>query len=302
MAGYSYELVYHSGQSIGNADGLSRLPLPTEIEEVPVPSDIKLVMDHLDNTPVQVKDIERWTSHDPILSAVRHQVMSGWPNPDDSLDFKPYTSRKTQLSCQAGCVLWGSRVIIPPPGRAKLLKQLHESHPGMVRMKMLARSYFWWPGLDANIEFEVKKCASCQRNANAPPSAPLHPWEWPSRPWSRLHIDYAGPFENHMFLVVGDAFSKWIEVFKTTSSTTTVTVQKLRECFSTHGLPDVLVSDNGTVFTSEEFALFMSENGIKHITSAPKHPASNGFAERYVRTFKETMKKMVDKREILTQS
>ena len=107
LAGYSYELVYHSGQSIGNADGLSRLPLPTEIEEVPVPSDIKLVMDHLDNTPVQVKDIERWTSHDPILSAVRHQVMSGWPNPDDSLDFKPYTSRKTQLSCQAGCVLWG---------------------------------------------------------------------------------------------------------------------------------------------------------------------------------------------------
>ena len=77
LAGYSYELVYHSGRSIGNADGLSRLPLPTEIEEVPVPGDIKLVMDHLDNTPVQVKDIERWTSNDPILSAMRHQVMSG---------------------------------------------------------------------------------------------------------------------------------------------------------------------------------------------------------------------------------
>ena len=65
----------------------------------------------------------------------------------------------------------------------------------------------------------------------------------------------------------------------------------LRECFSTHGLPDVIVSDNGTAFTSEDFALFLSENGIKHITSAPKHPASNGFAERYVRTFKETMKR-----------
>ena len=172
--------------------------------------------------------------------------MSGWPNLEDSLDFKPYTSKKTQLSCQAGCALWGPRVIIPPPGRAKLLKQLHESHPGLVRMKMLARSYFWWHGLDANIKLEVKECASCQRNANASPSAPLHPWEWPSRPWSRLHIDYAGPFENHMFLVVGDTFNKWIEVFRTTSSTTTVTVRKLRECFSTHGLPDVLVSDNGT--------------------------------------------------------
>ena len=77
LSGYSYELVYRDGPSNGNADALSRLPLPTEIEEVPVPGDIMLVMDHLDNTPVQVKDIERWTSHDPILSVVRHQVMSG---------------------------------------------------------------------------------------------------------------------------------------------------------------------------------------------------------------------------------
>ena len=54
------------------------------------------------------------------------------------------------------------------------------------------------------------------------------------------------------------------------------------------------MSDNGTAFTSEDFALFMSDNGIRHITSAPKHPASNGFAERYVCTFNETMKKMVN--------
>ena len=83
---------------------------------------------------------------------------------------------------------------------------------------------------------------------------------------------------------------------KTNSITTAVTVQRLRECFSTHGLPDVIVSDNGIAFTSEDFALFLSENGIKHITSAPKHPTSNGFAERYVRTFKETMKKMVNEK------
>ena len=99
-----------------------------------------------------------------------------------------------------------------------------------------------------------------------------------------------------MFLVVGDAYNKWIEVFKTNSSTTTVTIQQLRECFSIHGLSDVPVSDNGTACTSEGFAFLISENGIKHITSAPKHPASNGFAERYVRTFKETMKKMVDEK------
>jgi len=89
LCGYLYKLVYCDGPSNGNADGLSRLPLPTEIEEVPVPGNIMLVIDHLhNNIPVQVKDIERWTSHDPILSAVRHQAMSGRLNPDDSVEFK----------------------------------------------------------------------------------------------------------------------------------------------------------------------------------------------------------------------
>ncbi|XP_048590142.1 uncharacterized protein K02A2.6-like [Nematostella vectensis] len=300
LSGYSYTLVYREGQKNGNADGLSRLPLPNETRNVPVPGDIMFVMNHLEvNTPVKVKDIKRWTSKDPILSAVRHQVMSGWPNSNDRIEFKPYSYRKHQLSCQDGCLLWGSRVVIPPQGRVKLLQELHDGHPGMVRMKMLARSYFWWPGLDADIEQKVKDCTSCQSNAKAPSTAPLHPWEWPSRPWSRIHIDYAGPFEGHRFLVIGDAYSKWIEVFKTNSSTAAVTIQKLRECFSVHGLPDIIVSDNATAFIGEEFALFMSENGIKHITSAPKHPASNGFAERYVRTFKETMKKMGGEKENL---
>ena len=117
LSGYSYKLMYQDDPSNGNADGLSRLPLPTKVKNVPVPGDIMFVMDHLDNTPVKVKDIDRWTSQDPILSAVRHQVMSGWPNPDNCVEFKPYRSRKTQLSCQDGCILWGSRVIIPPQGR-----------------------------------------------------------------------------------------------------------------------------------------------------------------------------------------
>ena len=86
LFGYSYKLVYRDGPSNGNAKGLSRPPLPTEIEEVPVPGDFMLVMDHLDNTPVQVKEIKRWTSHDPIFSAVRHV----------SVEFKPYISRKTR--------------------------------------------------------------------------------------------------------------------------------------------------------------------------------------------------------------
>jgi hypothetical protein len=95
-----------------------------------------------------------------------------------------------------------------------------------------------------------------------------------------------------MFLILIDAYSKWMEVFPMNTSTSSATIEKLRTVFATHGLPEKLVSDNGSCFTSEEFEQFLVKNGIKHVTSAPYHPASNGLAERAVQTFKEGMKKM----------
>ena len=58
-----------------------------------------------------------------------------------------------------------------------------------------------------------------------------------------------------------------------------------------HGLPQLVVSDNGTVITSGEFKKFLEQNGIHHVRSAPYHPASNGLAERYIQTFKTSLKK-----------
>ena len=70
----------------------------------------------------------------------------------------------------------------------------------------------------------------CQVSRPAPPSPPLQPWSWPDKPWSRLHLDYAGPLENKMFLVVIDAHSKWLDVFPVSSATSEVTMDKLRIC------------------------------------------------------------------------
>ena len=172
---------------------------------------------------------------------------------------------------------------------------LHEAHPGITRTKSLARSYVWWPGLDHDIVELVKNCGKChgnEQNQKQPPEAPLHPWEWPGQPWSRLHVDYAGPFQGEMFLVLVDAYSKWLEVHVMKSTTSTATIEKLREIFAMHGLPKTVVSDNGTNFSNNEFELFMSQNGIKHIQVSPYHPASNGQAERAVRVFKEGIVKM----------
>jgi hypothetical protein len=71
-------------------------------------------------------------------------------------------------------------------------------------MKALARSYVWWPGIDSEIEGLAKGCSGCQRVQHAPKCSPLHPWEWPSTPWQRIHVDFAGPFLGMMFLVIVD--------------------------------------------------------------------------------------------------
>ena len=191
-----------------------------------------------------------------------------------------------------GCIVWGSRVVVPSPGRRRVLQQLHEGHPGMAQMKGLARMYMWWPRMDEDVAQVVHSCHECQKNQAAPPHAPLQPWSWPKQPWSRLHLDFAGPMLNRMFLVVVDAHTKWIEVFPMSNSTSFSTIQQLRTLFVQFGIPRTVVTDNGPCFISEEFREFIDKNGIHHIRSSPYHPASNGLAERAVRVFKEGLKKM----------
>ena len=159
-------------------------------------------------------------------------------------------------------------------------------------MKSRARTLMWWPNIDKEIEQKVKSCVPCQVSRSAPPSAPLQPWSWPDKPWSRLHLDYADPLENKMFLIVIDAYSKWLDVFPVSSATSEVIMVKLRILFATHGIPTFVVTDNASIFVSAEMKKFWQNNSIHHITSTPYHPATNGIAERAVQTFKAAFKHM----------
>ncbi|XP_033992114.1 uncharacterized protein K02A2.6-like [Trematomus bernacchii] len=287
---YEYHIVYKPGKNNANADALSRLPLSEDVRESETAEQV-LMIDLLDDTLVDTAKIKHWTDKDVILSQVHGYVLSGWPSVTEA-PLKLYHQRREELSVRDGCVLWGARVIVPNKGREKILKVLHQTHSGMSKMKGLARSYVWWPGMDQDVEKEVQSCEECQKHHKSPPSAPLHPWEWPESPWMRIHVDYAGPFLGEMFLLIVDAHSKWMDIYPVKSATSQVTIEKLRQSFSVFGLPKMLVSDNGTCFTSAEFETFMKQNGIRHVRSAPFHPSSNGLAERAVQTFKGGMKKM----------
>ncbi len=161
--------------------------------------------------PVTFQQVQQATKRDPVLSKLLRYVREGWPTqiPDE---FKAYHNRQHQITIEHECLLWGIRVIIPTSLRQKLLEALHEGHPGVVRMKAIARSYMWWSGLDKDVENQAKSCLPCQEQKSNPPAAPLHTWQWPTTPWKRIHTDFAGPFLGKMFLIVVDAHSKWPEV------------------------------------------------------------------------------------------
>ena len=285
-------MTFRDTKAHANADALSRLPLHVETTTVETPPELVLLAEHLQDSPVTAKDIRAWTEKDPILSRVFQFLLQGWPSKCNS-DLDAFSANRSELSLYDGCILWGSRVVVPKQGHEAVLQELHDGHPGMSRMKSLARMYVWWPGIYADIEKSVRLCSMCQEVQSSPPPAPLNPWKWPTWPWARLHIDFAGLFENKMILVLIDAHSKWIEAFCTQNATSNDVIAKLRPLFATFGVPETIVSDNGTCFVSEEFEHFLIQNGIKHSTTAPYHPASNGLAEHAVHIIKHGLKKEV---------
>ena len=292
LAGYDYKLQYRKGSENGNADCLSRLPLSQAPKDVPLVGDIRQVVEHVDAC-VSVNQIKTWTRRDAVLSRVCEFVMTGFPvEIPTTSPLRPYWLRRYELSVEDGVLLWGNRVVMPSPGQSAVLSELHETHPGVSRMKALARSYVYWPNLDRDIEQVAKGCQTCQVHRKDPAGVPLHPWEWPSRPWYRVHADFLGPFLGKDFLLLIDAHSKWMEVHIMGSTSTEATIEKMEMSFASTGLPVHLVTDNGPQFVSERFASFCAANGIKHITSAPYHPSTNGLAERGVQVFKRVMKKM----------
>ena len=296
---FDYTIEYRKTADHGNADALSRLPLGDDIdfdreesgEDMDMVCAIKVLS--LQVKPVDANILRQESGKDPVIATVMRYTREGWPSKDTEIDPEVLKFRKLSdsLSICNGCLIHGRRVVIPQSLQPQILDLLHLGHFGMERMKQLARTAVYWPGIDSAIEMASRRCTSCAEHQNQPSKPPVHPWMLPEKPWSRLHLDHAINFMGRDWLVITDAYSKYPCVHPTSSTSTRATLDLLEEDFAHFGYPHSLVTDNAPTFTSGEFQSWCKERGITHLTGAPYHPATNGAAERLVETFKQAMKK-----------
>ena len=232
LSAYDYDIVYRQSGAHGNADGLSRLPLagPPASDEV---EGAVFQFSISERAPIRAQQVATATRQDPLLSKIYSKVADGWRHEDDDADpaVGPFKRKKLELSLEGGCLLWGSRVVIPEKLRHSLMEELHTGHQGATKMKALARSYIWWPNIDEQIEAMCKSCASCLTHPKVPEATLVHSWVYPKTPWSRIHADFAIK-QGKILLVVVDSHSKWIEVGFTKSQTAEETVNVMRMMFA----------------------------------------------------------------------
>jgi len=176
---------------------LSRLPLENTTTDRDDTASLFNIQ-QIGTLPVDPKQLRLETSNDPLLSKVLLYTKEGWPEDVDT-QLRPFFRRKLEITVESGCLMWGIKVIVPNKLQGRVLEELHTGHTGIVRMKSLARSRVWWPGVEKQIEEMARKCESCQSLRNKPSPTALHPWTWPTRPWQHLHIDFAGPFLSKSF-------------------------------------------------------------------------------------------------------
>ena len=163
LPAYTYDIKFRPTELHSNVDGLSRLPLPADTTVVNPVDPTVFNMSQMDALPIRASEMMAATRSDPVLSEVLYYLQYKWPDHvQDSLI--PFGRRRGELSIEGDCILWGMRVIVPSKLHDRVLAELDSGHPGVVRMKTLARSHVWWPNLDSAIKACAKACAACQGN------------------------------------------------------------------------------------------------------------------------------------------
>lgn len=184
---FNYDIKFKPTKYNANADYCSRAPLPStvdvihkitlqKVEEITeLDSFDTFIINQINQFPVRAEQIAKETRKDSNLGKIIQLLEAG-----QDLSRDGYKAHESSYE---------HRVVIPSTLRQAILNDIHSAHLGIVKMKGLARSFVYWPGIDADIDLIAKSCTECAKHAHAPPKFNTHHWEYPKGPWERIHID-----------------------------------------------------------------------------------------------------------------
>ncbi len=211
-----------------------------------------------------------------------------------------------EMELKEGLVWYDNRIYVPRDHAlwGEIIAWSHNhitaSHPGIEKTKELVLQEYWWPKMKKDIEAYIQACKMCQqtRSSTQAKAVPLHPNTIPSRPWTHISINMITELPeingyDAIIMIVDQISKEIIPIACSTELSSEGWVKILHdEVYAKHGMPQVVISDWGTVFVSKFMKDLYDLLQIKGNTSTTFHPQTDGQTEwvnqeveKYLRIF-----------------
>ncbi len=290
---YDVTFEYLPGKYLVVADTLSRAvptrPVVSDTEDE-VARHVHMVVENLPVSETKWAEFAEATKQDEQLQTVVDSIQNGW-NPQ--VPCHPYDSFQGELTVLDGVVLRGTRIVVPTSMRSDMLERIHEGHLGIVKCRRRGREHFYWPSMNNDIEKLVSRCAVCQKYRYQQQKEPLKQHQETLEPWAKVGMDLFS-LNGKDYMVVIDYMSNFPEVALLSGTSAKQVITHTKAIFARHGIPKVVISDNGPQFACQEFRDFAKAYEFEHVTSSPYYPQSNGMAEKGVQIAKRLLQKAMD--------
>ena len=261
---------------------------------------VNFLSDHATPKAITLDEIKSATAADPVLQLAMSAIQTGqWKAAvhraktadRENLESLKRVSAELCVNSDRNLILRGTKLVIPSALQDRVLAIAHEGHQGVVRTKQLLREKVWFAGIDVKAEKLIAQCLPCQASTPQQKSEPLKMSPLPSKPWSEISVDFAGPYPSGDYImVILDEYSRFpvAEVIRSTAASTVI--PHLDRIFAIFGIPDQIKTDNGPPFNGQDFAEFTKQMGCKHRRITPLWPQANAEVERCMRTIGKTIK------------
>ena len=297
---FSYTVHHVPGKLLNTADALSRAPGSRDSDEQHVRQQDEIeafistvVIPALPAGSTRLEVYLQAQDKDKVCSMAKKCCRMQWaPKERVELELAPLWKARGSFTIGDNLLLYNGRIVVPHSMWKETMEKIHEGHQGIERCQARVKASVWWPGINHHISQMVQQYETCCKTAR-PRKEPLQATPLPDYPFQMVGTDLFELKGVHYLLTV-DYFSRYPEVTKLVSTTSSSIITALKAVFSRHGIPEVVRSDNGPQYSSHEFAAFAKSYGFKHATSSPLYPQSNGQAERTVKTIKQLISQSND--------